>query len=296
MNIYLTMECLARQESPVSLKWTSRIATQQAEVDGKSSVWEGYELLASAAILKASVNENRHREESYGITLTSIDEKQPEMWYLGKGLALFEEQVVYVEMRDYRGPPLGLTPEQKQEIKRRNRKRFLQSLPIDDMRRRHYDKARMDQIDECRSSDEDEEDDEPIEIVRPADPKLRALIGNFFNTFHGENMMENVYGMDIAGMIDHTEGEHKGHCSIFYKLPGMIGVQSRERPAENLRLRAPVTLKSLLGNKLNKASDLRSMRVSNWRESLCVLFVCFTLVAGCTKTYAQSQSCSGKNM
>ncbi len=49
-------------------------------------------------------------------------------------------------------------------------------------------------------------------------------------------------------MIDHTEGEHKGHCSILYRLPGTIGVQSRERPVENLKLRAPVTLESLLGS------------------------------------------------
>ncbi|KAM0263556.1 hypothetical protein ACHAQJ_001175 [Trichoderma viride] len=239
MNIYLTMECLARQESPAGLKWTSRLATQQAEVDGRSSVREGYELLASTATLKAAVNENRDREEAYDINLTDIDEKQGEMRYLGKGLALFEEQVVYVEMRDYRGPPLELTPEQKKKVKRRKRARFLRSLSM----------ANMDQIYEHRSSDEAEEDVEPIEIVRPADPKLRALVRNFFNTFHGANMMESVYGLDIAGILDHTEGEHKGHCSILYKLPGMIGVQSHERPAENLKLRAPVTLQSLLGTK-----------------------------------------------
>ena len=250
MNIYLTMECLARQESPAGLKWTSRLATQQAEVDGKSSVRKGYELLASAATLKASVNENRGGEQADDRTLTSVDEEQREMWYLGKGLALFEEQVVYVEMRDYRGPPLELTPEQKQQMKRRrNRARFLRSLPTDGMMTRHYNKAGMDQIYEYSSSDEAEEDVEPIEIVRPADPKFRALIRDFFNTFQGANMRESVYGLDIAGMIDHTEGEHKGHCSILYKLPGTIGVQSRERPAENLMLRAPVTLQSLLGTK-----------------------------------------------
>jgi hypothetical protein len=250
MNIYLAMECLARQESPAGLKWTSRLATQQAEVDLESSVREGYELLASAATLKASVNENRGGEQADDRTLTSVDEEQREMWYLGKGLALFEEQVVYVEMRDYRGPPLELTPEQKQQMKRRrNRARFLRSLSTDGMMTRHYSKAGMDQIYEYSSSDEAEEDVEPIEMVRPADPKLRALIRNFFNTFQGANMRESVYGLDIAGMIDHTEGEHKGHCSILYKLPGTIGVQTRERPAENLMLRAPVTLQSLLGTK-----------------------------------------------
>ena len=250
MNIYLTMECLSRQESPAGLKWTSRLAIQQAEVDEKSSVREGYELLASAATLKASVNENRGGEQADNRNLTSVNEEQREMWYLGKGLALFEEQVVYVEMRDYRGPPLELTLEQKQQIKRRRKRaRFLRSLSTDGMMTRHYSKAGMDQIYENSSSDEAEEDVEPIEIVRPADPKLRALIRNFFNTFQGANVRESVYGLDIAGMIDHTEGEHKGHCSILYKLPGTIGVQSRERPAENLMLRAPVTLQSLLGNK-----------------------------------------------
>ncbi|KAH8685146.1 hypothetical protein BGZ61DRAFT_356335 [Ilyonectria robusta] len=236
MNIYLTMECLAKQESPAGLKWTSRLATQHAEVDVESSVREGYELLASTATLKASVNQNRGKEQADDTTLTSVDEMQPEMWYLGKGLALFEEQVVYVEMRDYRGPPLELTPEQKQRVKRRrNKERLLASLPM-----------------EGRA-----EDVEPIEIVRPADPKLRALIRNFFNTFQGANMMKSVYGLDIAGTIDHTEGEHKGHCSILYRLPGTIGVQSRDRPAENLKLRAPVTLHSLLGTK--QQQGIRSM-------------------------------------
>ena len=266
MNIFLTMECLARQESPAGLKWTSRLATQQAEVDGKSSVREGYELLASAATLKASVNENRGGEQADGSTLTSIGEEQREMRYLGKGLALFEEQVVYVEMRDYRGPPLELTPEQKQQMKRRlKRARFERSLLTDGMMARRYSKAGVHQIYEYSSSDDAEEDVEPIgmfrpaeedlepiEMVRPADPKIRALIRNFFNTFQGAKMRESVFGLDIAGMIDHTEGEHKGHCSIFYKLPGTIGVQSRERPAENLKLRAPVTLQSLLETELKK--------------------------------------------
>jgi serine/threonine protein kinase len=70
-------------------------------------------------------------------------------------------------------------------------------------------------------------------------------------------MMKNVYGLDIVGMIDHTEGDDKGHCSVLYRLPGTIGVQSRERPAENLKLRAPVTLQSLLGTKQKKG--IRSM-------------------------------------
>lgn len=257
MNIYLTMECLAKQESPAGLKWTSRLATQHAEVDVESSVREGYELLASTATLKASVNQNRGKEQADDTTLTSVDEMQPEMWYLGKGLALFEEQVVYVEMRDYRGPPLELTPEQKQRVKRRrNKERLLASLPMEGRVMHRYSKAGMNQIYEYSDSDE-AEDVEPIEIVRPADPKLRALIRNFFNTFQGANMMKSVYGLDIAGTIDHTEGEHKGHCSILYRLPGTIGVQSRDRPAENLKLRAPVTLHSLLGTK--QQQGIRSM-------------------------------------
>jgi hypothetical protein len=62
MNIYLTMECLARQESPLSLKSTSRIAIEQATENGTSSMRAGYQLLASAATLKASINENRDGE------------------------------------------------------------------------------------------------------------------------------------------------------------------------------------------------------------------------------------------
>ncbi|KAF5694931.1 hypothetical protein FDENT_744 [Fusarium denticulatum] len=247
MNIYLTMECLARQESPDGLKWTSTLATEHAQIDKESLVREGYELLASTATLKASVNENREMKEVNDRSLNSIDEIKPEMKYLGKGLALFEEQVVYVEMRDYRGPPLDFTQEQKQRLKqRRKRERFLSSLPS-------HRKIDLSHIDQYSSSD----DDEVIERVRPADPKLRALIRNFFDTFHGANMMKNVYGLDIVGMIDHTEGDDKGHCSILYRLPGTIGVQSRERPAENLKLRAPVTLQSLLGTR--QKSGIRSM-------------------------------------
>jgi len=187
-------------------------------------VRKGYELLASAATLKASVNENTSGEQAGDGTLTGVDGDQREIRYLGKGLALFEEQVVYVEMRDYRGPPVEPTSEQKRKMRRRrNRAHEL-------------------------SSDETE-DDEPIEMVRPANPEFRALIRNFFDTFQGMNMRKSVYGLDIAGMIDYIEGEHKGHCSILYKLPGTIGVQSRERPAENLKLRVPVTLQSLLGAK-----------------------------------------------
>ncbi|CAG7562554.1 unnamed protein product [Fusarium equiseti] len=152
MNIYLTLECLARQESPAGLKWTSKLATQHAEVDEGSLVRKGYELLATTATLKALYYQDASSEEA--------------------------------------------------------------------------------------------EDDESIERERPTDRRLRALIGNFFNTFQDANMMKSVYGM-----IDHTEGEHKGHCSILYKLPGTIGVPSRERPPENLKLRAPVTLKSLLTNR-----------------------------------------------
>jgi len=131
----------------------------------------------------------------------------------------------------------------------------------------------MDQI--YGNSSSDEADDEPIEIVRPADPKLRALIRNFFNTFQGENAMESVHGLNISGMIDHTEGEHKGHCSILYKLPGTIGVQSRERPAENLKLRAPVTLRSLLGTKRKKgirsALGARFELARNLVRAVCLL-------------------------
>ncbi|PKK47089.1 hypothetical protein CI102_9619 [Trichoderma harzianum] len=249
MNIYLTMECLAREESPTGLEWTSSLATQLAEGDEQSSVRKGYKLLASAATLKASVYQNRDKVDADDSTLTSIGEGQREMRYLGKGLALFEGQIVYREMRDYRGPPLELTPEQKQRLeRRRNRARFLPTLPIDDTMNSHHGRADTDQTHQQYDGDESE-GDEVIEAVRPADPKLRTLIRNFVNTFQGENNMKSVYGLDIAGTIDHTESEHNGHCSILYRLPGTIGVQSRDRPAENLKLRAPVTLESLLGTK-----------------------------------------------
>ncbi|KAL7899375.1 prion-inhibition and propagation domain-containing protein [Trichoderma sp. SZMC 28014] len=245
MNIYFIMECLYKQESPAGLRWMSKFATQQALVDGKSSVRQGYELLASAATLKASVNENRDGKKD-DRTLTKTDEKQHELRYLGKGLALYNEQVVYVEMRDYHGPTPKLTPEQKKQVRRRNRPRVVQFHEEQIIKRAYYDEYGTRHIDEYDSIDDSEEDVEPIEIVRPADPVLRNLIGNFFHTFHGANKMGSVYGLDVVGMIDHTEGEHKGYCSILYKLPDMAGVQGRGRPAEDLKLRAPVTLQSLL--------------------------------------------------
>lgn len=268
MNIYFVMECVAGQESPAGLKWTSKLATEHAEVDDDFSMREAYQLLASAATLKASVNENRDMEDATkDETLATIEETQPQMFYLGKGLALFEGQVVYVEMRDYRGPPLDLTPEQKTQIKeqakkKRDRKmrRILKAKAmkkaVTEARRYADDSSSLSSLSEVDSSSDDEAKDvEPIQIVRPADPKLRALVKNFFNTFKGDNMMKSVQGLDIAGMIDHTEAEQKGHCSILYKLPGTAGVQTRERPAENLKIRAPVTLHSLLDTTVKSGID-----------------------------------------
>jgi hypothetical protein len=149
-------------------------------------------------------------------------------------------------MRDYRGAPLELTPEQKKRIKRRQDRERVLALSEHDRdghRPSHGDSKEM-----YGSGNEADDDDEPIEIVRPADPELRALVVNFFKTFQGASMRDSVFGLDIAGMIDHTEGEYKGHCSILYRLPSTIGIQSRERPAENLKLRAPMTLQSLLGD------------------------------------------------
>lgn len=265
MNIYFVMECVAGQESPAGLKWTSKLATEHAEVNDDSSMREAYQLLASAATLKASVNENRDTEDATkDETLPAIEGTQPQMFYLGKGLALFEGQVVYVEMRDYRGPPLDLTTEQKAQIKEqakkkrdRKKRRFLEANEM----KKAVMSARLNgddpgSLSELESSSNDEaEDVEQIQIVRPADLNLRALVKNFFNTFKGDNMMRSVQGLDIAGMVDHIEAEQKGHCSILYKLPGTAGVQTRERPAENLKIRAPVTLKSLLGTKVKSGID-----------------------------------------
>lgn len=267
MNIYFVMECVAGQESPAGLKWTSKLATEHAEVDDGFSMREAYQLLASAATLKASVNENRDKEDANkDEALAAIEETQPQMSYLGKGLALFEGQVVYVEMRDYRGPPLDLTPEQKKQIKEqekkkrdRKKRRILEAKAMQKVastllvHRFPDDSSSLSKLDS--SSDDEAEDVKPIEIVRPADPELRALVKNFFNTFKGDNMMGSVQGLDIAGMIDHTEAEQKGHCSILYKLPGTAGVQTRERPAENLKIRAPVTLQSLLDTNVKPGID-----------------------------------------
>lgn len=261
MNIYFVMECVAGQESPSILKWTSKLATEHAEVDGDFSMREAYQLLASAATLKASVNENRNKEDATKDgTLAAIGETQPRMFYLGKGLALFEGQVVYVEMRDYRGPPLDLTLEQKKQVKEqakkkrdRKKRRLLEAMAM----KKAVSEALYlgDDSSSLSSSDSEVEDVEQIQMVRPANPKLRALVKNFFNTFKGDNMMSSVQGLDTAGMIDYTEGEQRGHFSILYKLPGTIGVQTRERPAENLKIRAPTTLLSLLGDKVKSGID-----------------------------------------
>jgi serine/threonine protein kinase len=250
MNIYWMVECLAKQESPAGLKSTSKLATEQAAENGMSSMRACYQLLASAAILKASVNENRGGEQTDSNALATIDEVQGVMRYLGKGLALFEGQVVYVEMRDYRGAPLEPTPSQKKRIKRRqDRERIMASFEDNGDRHRlsHADFTKL-----YGTGNEVDDDDKPIEIVRSADPRLRALIVNFFKTFKGSSMRDSVSGLDITGMIDHTAGEYKGHCSILYRLPSTIGIQNRERPAENLKLRAPLTLRSLLGNAFRK--------------------------------------------
>jgi hypothetical protein len=76
MNIYWMVECLAKQESPAGLKSTSKLATEQAAENGMSSMRAGYQLLASAAILKASVNENRGGEQTDSNALATIDEVQ----------------------------------------------------------------------------------------------------------------------------------------------------------------------------------------------------------------------------
>jgi hypothetical protein len=226
------------------LELATALAIEQAARIGTSSMRAGYELLASAAILKASVNENRDGGQTKGNVLAPVDEVQRVMRYLGKGLALFDGQVVYVEMRDYRGAPLEFTPEQKKRIKRhRNLERVMNSAGNKKDRHR-LSHANLDKLN--GSENEADSDDEPVVIARPADPELRALIVNFFKTCEGACMRDSVFGLNIAGMIDHTEGEHKGHCSILYSLPGTIGIRSRERPAEDLRFRAPVTLQSLL--------------------------------------------------
>ncbi|KAK5045788.1 hypothetical protein LTR84_008881 [Exophiala bonariae] len=158
-------------------------------------------------------------------------------------------------MRDNRGPPLEPTPDELQRIKQkqqRKRRRERGRLEAKGRRAAQTYNHVLDSTLEHSSSEENEEDIEQSKLVRPADPKLHALTRSFFNTFQGLNVEESVCGLNVAGMIDHKEGEHKGHYSILYTLPGKIGVQTRDRPAEHLMLRAPVTLQSLLGQKREK--------------------------------------------
>ncbi|KAK1992335.1 hypothetical protein LX36DRAFT_704158 [Colletotrichum falcatum] len=152
---------------------------------------------------------------------------------LGRDLALFNKEVVYVETRDYRGPPEP-TPEQEKGLKRGRKNAASPKPPSPETR--------------GKKGGNKSEGDEPVEItVRPAKNKFRDLIQNFVDTFRGPDVMRSVYGLEIAGLVDHTAGGLKGHCSILYNLPGELGLVSRDRPAEDYELREPVTLKTLLG-------------------------------------------------
>lgn len=74
-------------------------------------------------------------------------------------------------------------------------------------------------------------------------------MAELYNVFQGAAMSSTVSILDSVGMIDHTEGDDRGTCSILYKLPGKAGLPERHRPVENLKLRTPVTLLSLLGSR-----------------------------------------------
>ncbi|KAF3287020.1 hypothetical protein TWF970_008847 [Orbilia oligospora] len=151
--------------------------------DERSSIRQGYELLASTATLKASVNENKDKGYVDNRIPTSINENQSEMQYLRKGLTLSKNQAVYVKIRDYCGPPLEPTSEQKQQAKRHQKRAyFLVLLSMNTLMAQNYSKLDMDQIYEYDDSDDDE-DVELIELVRLADSKLRILIKNFYNIF-----------------------------------------------------------------------------------------------------------------
>jgi hypothetical protein len=263
MNIFVTMDCLAGQEIPADLKSFSKLAIEQAQDSENSSTGKGYRLLASVADLKARVNENRGEEIPNKASLTTIaDEERNDMVYLGKGLALYQREVVYVEMRDYRGAPLDPTPEQKQQQKLRRKKQ-----------RKRMKKGYPD-IGSSSDSDSDDAAGDPFELVRLPDARLRTLVNNFYNTFHGANMGAGVCGLDIAGMVDHSEGKLRGHCSILYRLPGTIGAQSGERPADNLKLRAPMTLLSLWesgGNNIRSPLGARFELARKLVRAVCLL-------------------------
>lgn len=84
INVYLNHGMLGQ-----GLESTSKLAIKQAVGNGTSSMRAGYELLASAATLKASINENRNKEQGIVKALAVVEDEQREMRYLRKGLALF---------------------------------------------------------------------------------------------------------------------------------------------------------------------------------------------------------------
>jgi hypothetical protein len=116
INIYVTMDCLAGQEVPEDLKSFSQLAIEQAEDSEDASTGDRYRLLASFADLKARINENRDEERPDEASMSTIDEQeQSQIVSLGEGLALYKREVVFVEIRDYRGPPSEPTLEQKRK-------------------------------------------------------------------------------------------------------------------------------------------------------------------------------------
>lgn len=75
-------------------------------------------------------------------------------------------------------------------------------------------------------SNEEDDDDEPIAIVRFTDPTLRALIINFFKTFEGASMRDSVFGLNIAGMIDHMRASTKAIAAFCTGCPAQLAFRT----------------------------------------------------------------------
>lgn len=74
-------------------------------------------LLVSIATLKARIKKNKGTVEVTSESTTTVGEKPQSLQILGKKLALYEGQVVYVEKPGYRGPLPEPTPEKKLRMK-----------------------------------------------------------------------------------------------------------------------------------------------------------------------------------
>jgi Prion-inhibition and propagation len=220
MKIFLTLDCLAQQESPIGLMATSTLAEQLAQDEESLSMRPGFELLASAASFKARVVGSRIEgydiENEHPVNLSDLTS----VIRLGKRLAIFEGQVVYIEDRSYRDGSMEKLREKGKttfSLNQRESRAYL-GKPTPD-----------------GSVGDSTPAPEPDNVQK-------SRIMDFYSTLHSSSMGANILCLEPIGIVDHTKGKHQHQCSILYKLPNALGVPSRFRPAEDLKLRAPVTL------------------------------------------------------